>query len=143
MIRVTTKGRYALRAMVDVGLHQDQGSVLRQSIADRQDISANYVAQLFSQLSAAGLLTGIKGPGGGYALAKDPELILVGDIIRAIEGPVALVHCVLEEDAEPCHRVETCVTHRFWMRLSSHMEEYLDSVTLKDLMDEAQALHLT
>lgn len=126
--------------MVDVGLYQEQGSVQRQDIARRQEISANYAAQILRQLTAADLLSSIKGPGGGYALAKPSEKISAGDIVRAIEGPFALVHCVLEDDVTPCDRAGTCVTHRLWTRLSHTMEEYLDSVTLEDLINETRAL---
>ncbi|TFH08193.1 MAG: Rrf2 family transcriptional regulator [Candidatus Atribacteria bacterium] len=141
MIRVPTQGRYALRAMIDIGLHQDKGPVLRQDIARRQDISANYVAQIFRKLSSANLLVGIKGPGGGYKLAKPCEQIRASDILQAIEGPIALVHCVMNEDDEtPCERTVHCATHRMWSRLSLTMRDYLDSVTLKDLMDESLQL---
>lgn len=137
MIRVPTQGRYALRAMIDIGLHQDRGPVLRQDIARRQEISANYVAQIFRGLTMAKLLIGIKGPGGGYKLARSCDEIRASDILRAIEGPLALVHCVLEDDQTRCSRTEHCATHRLWTRLSRSMEDYLDSVTLKDLMDES------
>ena len=141
MIRVPTQGRYALRAMIDIGLHQDRGPVLRQDIARRQEISANYVAQIFRRLTSAKLLVGIKGPGGGYKLTKPCEEIRASDILQAIEGPIALVHCVMNEDDEkPCARTVHCATHRLWARLSRTMEEYLDSVTLKDLMDESLEL---
>jgi len=141
MIRVPTQGRYALRAMIDIGLHQDRGPVLRQDIARRQEISANYVAQIFRKLVSAGLLVGIKGPGGGYKLAKSCEEIRASDILQVIEGPIALVHCVMNEDDEkPCARTVHCATHRMWSRLSRTMEAYLDSVTLKDLMDESVQL---
>ncbi len=138
MIRVPTQGRYALRAMIDIGLHQDSGPVLRQDIATRQDISANYVAQIFRKLVSAKLLVGIKGPGGGYKLAKPCDDIRASDILQAIEGPIALVHCVMNDDDDtPCERTVHCATHRLWSRLSLKMQEYLDSVTLKDLMSES------
>lgn len=140
MLRISTRSRYALRALVDVSLHQEQGPVLRDDIARRQEISANYAAQIFRLLSAAGLVESVKGPGGGYRLANRPDRIRAGDVLRAIEGPFALVHCVLEDDETPCDRTEKCVTHRLWTMLSSHIEEYLDSVTLEDLMSEAQEL---
>ena len=115
--------------------------MLRQDIARRQEISANYVAQIFRRLTSAKLLVGIKGPGGGYKLAKPCEEIRASDILQAIEGPIALVHCVMNEDDEnPCARTVHCATHRLWARLSHTMEEYLDSVTLKDLMDESLEL---
>jgi len=140
MIRISTRGRYALRAMVDLALHDGKDPVQRQSIAERQDISANYVAQLFRQLRAAGLVRAVKGPGGGYRLDRDAEQITVGDVVRAVEGPVALVHCAEANDENPCSRVDRCVTHRLWVRLSNVISESLDSVTLQDLRDEARML---
>lgn len=139
MIRVSTRGRYALRAMVDLALHADGEPVLRQEIAERQDISADYVAQLFRPLHAAGLVEGVKGPGGGYRLARDAAEITASDVIEAVEGPVAVVHCALPED-DSCDRVEGCATHLLWTRLSAVMTEFLNSVTLQDLCDEARRL---
>jgi Rrf2 family protein len=140
MIRVSTRGRYALRALVDVGLHGADGPVKRQGIADRQGISAEYVAQLFRDLTAAGLLTGVKGPGGGYRLARAPEAIRAGDVLRAVEGPLALVTCVDACDGTPCERIDACVTHRLWQKLSTTLEDELDAVTLADLIADARDL---
>ena len=100
-MRISTRGRYALRAMIDLALHTEAGPVLRQDISTRQEISADYVAQLFRQLCAAGLLEGVKGPGGGYRLAREVETIRAGDVVRAVEGPVALVHCTLPATRPP------------------------------------------
>jgi len=140
MIRVSTRGRYALRAMVDLALHADGEPALRQEIAERQDISADYVAQLFRPLHKAGLVEGVKGPGGGYLLARDAADITAGDVVRVVEGPVAVVHCALEDDDPACNRVDRCVTRLLWKRLSAVMTEFLDSVTLQDLRDEARQL---
>ena len=140
MLKVSTRGRYALRAMVDIGLHQAGGPVLRNQIAERQAISANYAAQLFRGLVSSGLVRSTKGPGGGYELAKPSSEILAGDVLRAIEGPIALVHCVLKDDATPCGRIEHCVTHRLWSELSLKMAAHLDSVTLEDLIRDAKRL---
>jgi Rrf2 family cysteine metabolism transcriptional repressor len=139
MIRISTRGRYALRAMVDLALHVDGEPILRQEIAERQGISADYVAQLFRPLHKAGLVEGVKGPGGGYRLARDAAEITASDVIEAVEGPVAVVHCTLPED-DSCDRVDGCATHLFWTRLSAVMTEFLDSVTLQDLCDEARQL---
>jgi len=139
MIRISTRGRYALRAMVDLALHADGEPVLRQDIADRQNISADYVAQLFRPLHKAGLVEGVKGPGGGYRLARGVAEITANDVIRAVEGPVAVVHCTLPDD-DSCDRAAGCTTHLLWSRLSAVMTEFLDSVTLQDLCDEARQL---
>lgn len=144
MIRISTRGRYALRAMVDVTQHSANGPVPRQDIAARQEISADYVAQLFRQLQAAGLVEGVKGPGGGYRLARDATAITAGDIVRVVEGPIAVVQCTLYgPDEEPsCHRLDHCVAHVLWQRLTEAISGILDSVTLHDLADEAQQLLL-
>ena len=139
-MRISTRGRYALRAMVDLALHAGEGLVSRQDIAGRQEISADYVAQLFRPLHAAGLVEGVKGPGGGYRLARDAATISAGDVVRAVEGPIAVVHCVEPGDEPSCNRVDRCVAHLLWKRLSATMTEFLDSVTLKDLCDEARQL---
>jgi Rrf2 family protein len=126
--------------MVDLALHSGEAPVLRQDIAERQDISADYVAQLFRQLRSEGLVEGVKGPGGGYRLALPAADISVGDVIRAVEGPVAVVHCAVEDDETPCNRVDRCVAHLMWQQLSEVMTEYLDSITLQDLCDQARNL---
>jgi Rrf2 family protein len=126
--------------MVDLALHSDEAPILRHDIAERQGISADYVAQLFRQLRSAGLVEGVKGPGGGYRLALSPSEISVGNVVRAVEGPVAVVHCALEDDEKPCNRVDRCVAHLMWQQLSEMMTEFLDSITLQDLCEQAWAL---
>ena len=140
MMRISTRGRYALRAMVDLAQHGDDAPVSRQEVAERQEISADYMAQLFRHLQAAGMVEGVKGPGGGYRLTRDTVAITAGDIVRATEGPIAAVDCILYGPGEPgsCHRVERCVAHVLWQRLSDAISGILDSVTLKDLCDQAQ-----
>jgi len=137
-MQISTKGRYALRAMIDLGLHTDQGPVLRKDIAERQEISFHYIGQLFVKLRRAGLIESVKGPGGGYVLAQDADKIRAGDIIRTVEGPIALAHCVGPDPENACHRMDGCTTHLFWKKLSGTIEEALDSVTLKDLCDQAR-----
>jgi Rrf2 family cysteine metabolism transcriptional repressor len=140
MIRISTRGRYALRAAVDLALHADGDPVSRRDIAARQGISADYVAQLFRQLRKAGLVEGVKGPGGGYRLVRDAVTISAGDVVRAVEGAIAVVQCVAPDEAPACDRMDGCVTRLLWGRLSAVMTEFLDSVTLQDLSDEARNL---
>ena len=142
MMRLSTRGRYALRAMIDVAQHGAAGPVLRQEIAERQEISADYVAQLFRPLQSAGLVEGVKGPGGGYRLARDAAMITAQDVVQAVEGRVAVVHCILPgPDGEiTCHRANRCVTHLLWKQLSESIADTLGSVTLKDLTDQADEL---
>lgn len=141
-MRISTRGRYALRAMVDLAQHGDYGPVSRQEISERQEISADYLAQLFTHLQSAGLVEGVKGPGGGYRLIQDSSLIRAGDVVRAVEGPIAVVQCTLPcpDEGPVCSRVDRCVTHLLWKRVSDAVTEVLDSVTLKDLADEAEQL---
>ena len=140
MIRVSTRGRYALRATVDLALNEGERPVARSEIARRQGISADYVAQLFSKLREANIVDGIRGPGGGYILARDPATISAGDVLRAVEGPVSVVHCVDPVDEPSCERAGNCVTQLVWRGLSETMREYLDSVNLADLRERALQL---
>lgn len=142
MIRISTRGRYALRAMIDLAQHGDDGPVARQAIADRQEISADYVAQIFRNLQSAGLVEGVKGPGGGYRLTRDAGGIRAADVVQAVEGPVAIVHCILPcpEEGPSCSRADRCVTHLLWKRVSEAMSEVLESVTLEDLSEQAKLL---
>jgi Rrf2 family cysteine metabolism transcriptional repressor len=138
-MHISTRGRYALRAILDLALHADEGPVLRQDIAVRQGISAEYIAQLFRRLAAVGLVKGVKGPGGGYILGRDAATIRVGDVLRAVEGPIAAVHCALPDDPTPCYRLGACVTRLLWVQLSEAVAEFLDSVTLRDLCEHVLA----
>ena len=139
-MRISTRGRYALRAMVDLALHADEGPVARCDIAKRQGISADYVAQLFRRLRAAGLVEGVRGPGGGYTLARDATTICAGDVVWAVEGPIVVAGCVAPGGDLACQRVEECVTRVVWQQVSQAVEKVLDEITLAELCDEAQAL---
>ena len=141
-MRISTRGRYALRAMVDLALHADEGPVARCDIAKRQGISADYVAQLFRRLRAAGLVEGVRGPGGGYTLARDATTICAGDVVWAVEGPIVVAGCVAPGGDLACQRVEECVTRVVWQQVSQAVEKVLDEITLAELRDEAQALAL-
>lgn len=139
MIRVSTRGRYALRAMVDLARHGDEGPVARRDIAQRQEISADYVAQIFQPLQRAGLVEGVKGPGGGYRLSRDAQQIRVREIVEAVEGPVALAPCLKQNGASDCTRAGSCATRSLWQRLTREMMEMLDSYSLQDLEREEEA----
>jgi Rrf2 family cysteine metabolism transcriptional repressor len=139
-MRLSTRGRYALRAMIDLALHANEGPVPRSDIAERQEVSAHYIEQLFVKLRRAGFIESVRGPGGGYMLAQSADQIKAGDIIRTVEGPIALVYCVAPQQEAACPRADGCVTHLLWKRLSDKVAEVLDSVTLKDLCDQAREL---
>jgi len=136
-VQISTRGRYALRAMIDLAMYGDSGPVLRRDIAARQNISADYVAQLFRQLRTAKLVQGIKGPGGGYRLARDAATIRVGDVVRAVEGPITVTVCASGDDPD-CGQGTECVMRAIWQRASQAVEKVLDETTLADLRDEVQ-----
>jgi Rrf2 family cysteine metabolism transcriptional repressor len=138
-MRISTRGRYALRAMVDLALHAGEGPVPRRDIANRQGISADYVAQLFRQLRGAGLVTGVKGRGGGYTLTRDATTISAGDIVQAVEGPIAVANCVTPDGDFDCCRIEECAARGVWQRVSQAVEKVLGEITLADLRDEVQS----
>ena len=137
-MRVSTRGRYALRAMLDLALHEGNGPVPRQTIVARQGFSSAYVAHLFRRLRAAGLVKGVKGPGGGYVLARPAASISAGDVVRAVEGPIAVVRCASPGGERFCARTEDCVTRTVWQRLSATVAGFLDGITLQDLCNDAQ-----
>lgn len=135
-MQLSTVGRYALRAMVDLAQHQGQGAVQRKDIAARQDISHDYLAQLFRKLKQAGLVESVRGPGGGYMLAQDTAQISAADVLRAVDVSIEPVYCVEAGLADPCPRAEHCPTRGLWARLGDAVAEVLDATTLADLCAE-------
>lgn len=132
---VSTKGRYALRVMVDLAENQrENGYLPLKEIAERQGISEKYLENILKTLVKHKLLTGLRGKGGGYRLTRPPEDYTVGDILRLTEGTLAPVAC-LWEDAESCPRRAECRTIPMWEKLNELVGDYLDSVTLASLMD--------
>ncbi|HHS98458.1 MAG TPA: Rrf2 family transcriptional regulator [Chloroflexi bacterium] len=136
-MRLSTKGRYAVRAMVDLALHAHEGPVSRAEIAGRQGISADYIAHLFHRLQRAKLIRGVRGRSGGYLLARDPAHIRIGEIVRAVEGPMALTDCTVPGQETVCPRASRCVTRALWLKTAQAVAETLDSVTLADLCRQA------
>ena len=130
---ISTKGRYALRVMVDLAEHGGDGYVSMRDVARRQEISDKYAGQIMTLLSRAGLVDGVTGKGGGYRLTRRPEEYPLGEILRLTEGSLAPVAC-LEEGAHPCGRASRCRTLPVWNRLGQLIGDYLDSVTLRDLL---------
>ncbi len=132
-MRISTAGRYALRVMLDLALYSEEGPVLRQEIGRRQEISPEYIAQLFRRLARAGLAKSVMGPGGGYLLGLPAGRIRVGDILQAVEGPIALAPCVSAQGQVSCNRASFCAAHVMWVHFSRAMEDFLNSLTLADL----------
>lgn len=131
-MRISTKGRYALRIMIDLALNGNGNFISLKSIAERQEISNKYLEQIISLLNKAGLLEAARGNNGGYKLAKEPKEYTVGDILRASEGDLAPVYCVTGDG--DCEKKHDCRTYAFWEGLDNVINEYVDSKTLEDLI---------
>lgn len=132
-MKISTKGRYALRLMIEIGRKEDGKLTTLREVAEQQDISMKYLEQLVGHLTKANLIVGHRGIHGGYSLARDAHDITAGDILRASEGGTAPVAC-LEQEAPACPRRPTCDTIDFWEGLDNVIEGYVDGVTLADLV---------
>ena len=135
-MKISTKGRYALRMLIDLALHKNDGYVALKDIANRQDISKKYLEQIVPLLSKTGLLRANRGYQGGYMLAKTPDKYTVGEILRITEGSLAPVAC-LEQDVNDCARAADCVTLPVWEGLYKVITDYLDGITLQELIDKS------
>lgn len=133
-MKISTKGRYALRLMLDIALHDAAGPVRIKDVAARQDISDKYLEQIVSILNKAGYVRSIRGPQGGYQLIRKPEEYTVGMILRLTEGSLAPVSC-LEYEENDCPRQESCATLKLWVMLNDAVKDVVDKVTLEDLME--------
>jgi len=130
-MRLTTKGRFAVTAMLDLALHGGKGPVTLAGISQRQSISLSYLEQLFGKLRRHTLVDSTRGPGGGYTLARSLERVSVADIITAVDEPLDATQCGGKEN---CHDDRRCMTHDLWATLNEKMHDYLSSVTLADLV---------
>jgi len=139
-MKLSTRGRYGLRAMIDMAQSEDKGPIATHTIAERQGISERYLEQLMVPLKRAGLVKSIRGSQGGYLLGKNPHDITAGDIIRVLEGPIAPVECISESNPEACTRSDYCVTRVVWTKVRDSIAQVLDSYTLADLALESQKL---
>lgn len=133
-MKVSTKGRYALRMMIDLAEHQSNGFVALKDIAKRQDISKKYLEQIVPLLNKSGFLLANRGFQGGYRLARQPQQYTVGDILRITEGSLAPVVC-LDQTPNTCERAADCATLPVWEGLNKVINEYLDGITLQDLLE--------
>jgi len=134
-MRLTTKGRFAVTAMVDLSMRQTRGPVTLAAISERQHISLSYLEQLFGKLRRAKLVTSVRGPGGGYCLARPTGAITVAEIISAVDEPIDATQCGGKEN---CIDDRRCVTHDLWATLNEKMNDYLSSVSLADVVSHQQ-----
>ncbi|SES72287.1 transcriptional regulator, BadM/Rrf2 family [Natronincola peptidivorans] len=135
-MKLSTKGRYGLKAMFDLTIHYGDGPIALKSIAERQEISDHYLEQLIAILRKAGLVKSVRGAQGGYMLAAEPKNITVGDIIRTLEGPLAPSDCVMEDDPKSCEKANYCVTKVVWEKIRDSMNNVIDSITLGDMLED-------
>lgn len=135
-MRLTTKGRFAVTAMVDVALRHANGPVALAGVSERQQISLSYLEQLFGKLRRCGLVDSVRGPGGGYVLGRDENEISVADIIRAVDESLDATQCGGRED---CNAEQRCMTHELWVTLNRKMYEFLEGVPLSDLVNKQRA----
>ena len=139
-MRLTTKGRFAVTAMIDLALRQDTGPVTLAAISQRQQISLSYLEQLFARLRRRGLVKSLRGPGGGYRLAKSAEETNIADIVLAVDEPLRATRCGMQ--GKGCMlKGERCITHDLWEDMGRHLHSYLASVTLADLVNGRFAPH--
>jgi Rrf2 family iron-sulfur cluster assembly transcriptional regulator len=132
-MRLTTKGRFAVTAMIDVAMHGGKGPVTLAAVSDRQHISLSYLEQLFGKLRRHGLVDSVRGPGGGYNLARASDGVSVADIILAVDEPIDATQCGGREN---CHDDRRCMTHDLWAGLNDHIFAYLHGVTLAQLVTQ-------
>ena len=139
-MKLTTKGRYAVTAMLDLALHGQSGPVSLAEISMRQEISLSYLEQLFSKLRRHGLVTSTRGPGGGYSVSRNLKEVAVSEIIGAVNESVDATQCAGKEN---CHSHGRCLTHDLWEGLSAQIEEFLSSVSLQDMIDRQRVQNVS
>ena len=132
-MRVSTRGRYAIRLMLDLASNDSGGPIRLRDVANRQHISEKYLEQIISVLNKAGYVRSIRGPQGGYSLTRSPGEYTAGMILRLTEGSLSPVECT-EENGTPCDREENCVTKLLWQKLDNAINDVVDNVTLEDLL---------
>jgi len=136
-MKLSTKGRYAVMAMVDLAIQSSAGKpVTLSDVADRQEISLSYLEQLFGKLRKGGLVKSVRGPGGGYMVAHDPAEMRVSDIIMAVDEPISATRCSPGSPAGCKSNKSRCLTHDLWQELTNHIHMFLNSVTLADIVEK-------
>lgn len=131
-MKISTKGRYGLRVLLDIASHQDNGPVILRDIAERQNISEKYLWQVINPIKAAGFLNSVRGAKGGYVLAQGAEAITLLDVVTVLEGPIHVVDCV--DDPKSCERSTACVTRDVWKRVEDAVKTTMAGITLKELI---------
>ena len=139
-MKLSTKGRYGLRALIDLAVYSGQEAVSIQSIAKRQNISDRYLEQLMGKLRRAGLVVSIRGAGGGYRLARPAGEISVGEVLRALEGNLDAVTCPGTEEGPGCEDADLCVTRYVWKRINDSITQAVDTIMIEQLVEEIRRI---
>lgn len=139
-MKLSTKGRYGLRCMLDLAMNSSGEHVALYNIAERQGLSVLYLEQVFSTLRKAGLIKSVKGAGGGYSLADAPANITVGAVLRALEGNISIVNSLSGDESEQQNTLEKCIRTTLWTRIDDSISKIIDSVTLEDLAEDARKM---
>lgn len=135
-MKLSAKVEYGVRAMAVLAFHYSSDPLPLREVAEQEEISLKFLEQIFPDLRKAGLITSVRGSRGGYALSMSPDKIKVGDIVRAVEGPITPVNCLSESHTDVCcHRKEACLTRQVWEKLRDKINDVLDEVTLDELID--------
>lgn len=140
-MKLSTKGRYGVKAMFELALHFEGESVSIKEISEKINVSEYYLEQLFSSLRKAGLIKSIRGAQGGYLLAKNPDSITVADIFNVLEGPIEISDCVIEDEAN-CARVDYCATRLLWIKISDSVNQVINSISLQDMLNDYNEMKL-
>ena len=133
-MKLSTKGKYGVRAVFEIARHYGKGPITIKEIADRQGISFSYLEQILHKLGKAGVIESVRGPGGGYLLARKPADLTIGDVVRTLEGPIALSHCLAPGESAGCNQGDDCVARMVWVKVGEKIEEALDSISFDDLL---------
>jgi Rrf2 family cysteine metabolism transcriptional repressor len=136
IMKLSTKGKYGVRAVFEIARHYGKGPITIKQIADRQGISFSYLEQILHRLGKAGVIESVRGPAGGYLLARKPAELTIGDIVRTLEGPIALSHCLEPGDSVECNQADDCVARMVWVKVGAKIEEALDSISFNDLLQQ-------
>ena len=137
-MKLSTKGKYGVRAVFEIARHYGKGPISIKEIAERQGISFSYLEQILHKLGKAGLIDSVRGPAGGYLLARQPSKLTIGDIVRVLEGPIALSHCLEPGESAECYQADDCVARMVWAKVGAKIEEALDSISFDDLLQRNQ-----
>ncbi len=135
-MKLSTRGKYGVRALFEIARNFGRGPLSIKEIVERQRISLSYLEQILHKLGKAGIIESVRGPHGGYVLARKPADLTIGDVVRALEGPIALSHC-LEPGESGCYQADDCVARLVWARVGEKVEAALDSITFDDLLHQA------